>query len=212
MAANSDKPPEHEDDRRPAPIKRTDGGGNGPSILLLLLGGGVLVLCVLGGAGGLVFALMGSVAPLQDRQPPPADKPPAKEPLAKLDKMKHVENDDRMLVARGKVILDQTGRLTAKDARDPTPEGKEVKARMKVHQVQMQPGKTYVILLTSDDFDTALRIESPAGIVLAEEEDGDDDDDSRIVFRPTEAGMYRVIASNTDGEFGRYRLKVQEAD
>jgi hypothetical protein len=114
--------------------------------------------------------------------------------------------------AKGKVILNQAGNLTQNDPPDPTPDLKEVNARMKIHQVMMQPGKTYVITMTSEDFDPYLRVESPTGVNLAEDDDSGGDLNALIVFRPTQAGMHRVIATSFDGDLGRYRLKVQEAD
>ena len=47
---------------------------------------------------------------------------------------------------------------------------------------------------------------------LAEDDDGGGGLNAQIVFRPTEPGMYRVIATSFAGGLGQYQLKIQEAD
>jgi hypothetical protein len=116
------------------------------------------------------------------------------------------------VIAKGKIVLDTNGTLAAKDAVDPSPALQGKNARMKVHEVSMQPGKTYVITLDSNDFDAYLRVESPNGEQVAEDDDSGDGFNAKIVFRPEQAGMFRVIATSFNGRLGRYHLKVQEAN
>jgi hypothetical protein len=120
-------------------------------------------------------------------------------------------NANRNIVALGKIIVDQQGVLHVNDLRDPTPELADVGARMKVHHVQLEAGKTYVISLNSDAFDAYLRVESAAGQPLAEDDDGGDMLNARLVFVPNETANFCIIATAWDGGFGPYHLIVQEA-
>jgi serine/threonine protein kinase/tetratricopeptide (TPR) repeat protein len=75
------------------------------------------------------------------------------------------------------------GRLTATDTEQ-------------VHEVQMSAGKTYVIDMTSNDFDTCLRLETANKKILAENDDiAPDNLNSRIIFASKEGGLYRIIAT-----------------
>lgn len=179
---------EEEDRDRPARKKRKSSAGKGNNTMLYVIGGvlvGVLVLC---GAGGIItFVVVKSM----------------ERAFEKIG-----ANREFDVIARGPVLLDQNGNLTPNDPPDPT----FVRARMKAHQVGLKADKTYVITLDSDDFDTYLRVESPQGVLLAEDDDGGGALNSRIVLRPQQAGNHRIIATSFDGGFGRYRLRVQEAD
>ena len=192
-----------DDDDRPRRIKKKSSAGNGSTTLLLLLGGGVLALFLICGVGGLVAIWMIKAVPGEIQKAAKANQD---------ERKRRGVNENFQLVAKGKVILDHRGNLLATDPTDPTPDMKEVNARMKVHLVAMKPGKTYVITMISDDFDAYLRVESPRGEGLQEDDDSAGDLNARIVFQPAEAGNFRVIATSFDGAFGRYHLKVQEAD
>ncbi len=110
-----------------------------------------------------------------------------------------------------RVLLDHAGNLTANDPVDPFG-GPGINTHMKVFQVPMRPGKTYIITMDSEDFDAYLRVESPIGQNVAEDDDSGGNLNARIEFRPGQAGMFRVIATSFKGGIGRFRLKVQEAD
>ncbi|HZZ80127.1 MAG TPA: hypothetical protein VFE62_16555 [Gemmataceae bacterium] len=111
-------------------------------------------------------------------------------------------------IARNGVVLDQAGVLTANDPPDPTVGGNRM--RMKVFNVHMVPEKTYTINMTSNDFDAYLRLESPTRQRLAEDDDSGGGLNSRIIFRPTQAGPHRVIATSWNGGLGRFHIKVEE--
>ncbi|HMF19409.1 MAG TPA: tetratricopeptide repeat protein, partial [Gemmataceae bacterium] len=65
-----------------------------------------------------------------------------------------------------------------------------------VHEVKMSAGKTYVIDMTSNDFDTYLRLETANKKILAESDDNAPDNlNSRIIFAPKEGGLCRIIAT-----------------
>ena len=194
---------DNDDEEEPAPKKKKrKKAKQGPPTLLILGGVAavVLLMCIGGGTviGLWVMRTGREVARVVDN----ANRVAAMNPGVQRP------------VAKGKVILDQRGRLNANDPPDPTPDLREVNARMKVHLINLDPGKTYVITLKSDDFDPYLRLESPAGKTLEEDDDGGDDLDldARIDFRPTQKGQYRVIATAWDGMLGSYQLKVQELD
>lgn len=176
---------------------------NNNVVLFAVLGaGGFMLLLCCGGVfvgGWLVFR----------RVPAEVNKAIA---AANKDRKRMVRKDDFKAFARGPVVFTVNGNLTQADPPDPTPDLAEVNARMKIHNVNLQQGKTYIITMDSDDFDAYLRVESAAGALLAEDDDSGGDLNAKIVFRPAATGMHRVIATAWDGGFGRYRLKVQEAD
>jgi len=86
----------------------------------------------------------------------------------------------------------------------------------KVHEVFLDQGKTYVLEMRSDDFDTYLMLEDGEGALLAQ---NDDDStvltayalNSRIAFQPPTTGTYRLIASafHPAGE-GNYTILGRE--
>lgn len=181
---------------RPRPARRRESGWTSQHTLMaVLLGGGglALVLC-LGGVGGVAFLLLRA----GDRIGRARDR---------------AEAQHRMVAAgMGRIVFDQHGALAFNDPPDPTPELAEVGARMKVHLVHLEAGKTYIISLDSNDFDAYLRVESPAGRPLAEDDDGGGNLNARLEFRPTETGLFRVIATSWDGRVGAFHLTVQEAN
>jgi hypothetical protein len=191
-----------DDDRRPIKKKRRKKEGGGNTLLILLIGGGVLALFLFVGGIGLIAIIVAKTAGKVEQNQRAQNK----------NKKGKGANPDFNLVGNGRVVLDQNGVLTDADPPDPTPDLREVNARMKVFQVQLQPPKTYVITLDSDDFDPYLRVESPTGQPLAEDDDSGGDLNAKIVFRPQQPGLYRIIATSFDGFTGGFRLKVQEAN
>ena len=149
MRAGAARPSDRDDDEgdeRPRIKKREKSTGNATSIVLFLVGGGVLSLCLCCGGGSVAVMLIRNARPL---------------PLANQDRKNRDANQNFNVVAKGKIVLNQAGTLVANDPLDPTPGLKNV--HMKIHQVSMQPGKTYVITMSSVDFDAYLRVESPRG-------------------------------------------------
>ena len=76
---------------------------------------------------------------------------------------------------------------------------------MKLHQVKLEAGKNYVVLLNSGDCDSFLRLESPSGTKILEDDDGGGFPNARIDFRPPATGLYRIVVTSFDGKFGPYR-------
>jgi hypothetical protein len=186
--------------RRRKKKKKKSGSGNSTMLLVLGIVAGSLFIVIVG-VGSIAVYLYTRVAPVVQEVQRIARQPAGRQ---------NAENAN--FVARGKIIFERRASLTRADPPDPTPELAEVGARMKVHQVAMQPGKTYVIMMDSNAFDPYLRIETPGGRMVAEDDDSGGDLNARIVFRPQEAGQFRVIATSWDGEVGPFHLRVQEAE
>lgn len=145
---------------------------------------------------------------LAPKTPPPAPESPR--PLA----LKYLASLPRK--ATGKIVLAIDGVMEASDPPDPVlaKTAKLVKSRthMKEQTVALEAGKGYVITMTSDAFDTHLRLEDPKGKQVAAHHDGYGLHRARIAFTPSEAGDYRIIAASYDGKLGAYQLAVQEAE
>jgi hypothetical protein len=79
-----------------------------------------------------------------------------------------------------------------------------------IHQVSMSPGRTYIIDLESDDFDSYLRILDSAGKQLAEDDDSGEGFNARIRFAPPKDDKYQVVATRfgSTGQ-GNYVLKIR---
>lgn len=116
---------------------------------------------------------------------------------------------ESMVLARVKrpnsVVVDVRGSLNSSSARDRVRKGSFVK----VHEVAMQKGVTYVIEMKSMMVDSYLRIENQAGTQLEANDDGGEYRDSRIVFTPTESGTYRICTTTYGSEEGTFHLSVR---
>src|SRR5262249_51588145 len=87
-----------------------------------------------------------------------------------------------------------------------------VKDRERVHEVKMSAGNTYVIDMTSNDFDTYLRLETASQKIPAENDDIVPDNlNSPIIFPPKEDGLYRIIATSYQQRgAGEYTITIRE--
>ena len=78
----------------------------------------------------------------------------------------------------------------------------------------MEAGKTYVITMRSDDFDSYLFLEDGAGKVLAQDDDsggGNTGLDAQITFNCTKAGTYRIIATTFAADAtGNFTLEASQ--
>jgi hypothetical protein len=77
-------------------------------------------------------------------------------------------------------------------------------------EVKMEAGKAYTIDMISQQMDSFLRLEDAAGKQLAQDDDSGGNLNARIVFRPQEEGVYRVITTTCAGGVGNFTLKVRE--
>ena len=76
----------------------------------------------------------------------------------------------------------------------------------------MTAGKTYMIDMTSAQFDTYLRLEDDKGKVLAKNDDISDENlNSRIIFSCKEDGNYRIVATSFKQRgTGAYAVVIRE--
>ena len=109
--------------------------------------------------------------------------------------------------APAKEILKVAGKLTADDPADT--EFKQ--SKQKVHTVKFDAGKLVRIDVSSDDFDTFLRLLDDDGKILAEDDDSGGGLNSRIVYKISKAGTYKLVVTSFDRKLGAYNLVVVEA-
>ena len=76
--------------------------------------------------------------------------------------------------------------------------------------MKLEKGQKYVIDMKSTALDSFLRLEDAAGKQLAEDDDSGGKLDARIVFTPTEDGVYRLTTLAFDGRFGEFTLSVSK--
>jgi tetratricopeptide (TPR) repeat protein len=94
----------------------------------------------------------------------------------------------------------QTGSLTAQQ-------------KERTHEVKLTAGTTYAFDLSSEAFDTFLRLEDGKGTKLAENDDIDPDTNlnSRILFTAPADGTYRLIATSFEQRgTGSYTVLIRE--
>jgi len=95
------------------------------------------------------------------------------------------------------------GNLAENDPADPI-----LKMPHKVHTVNLEAGKGYVIDLESSDFDALLRVEDPSGETIAIDDDGGEDLNSRVTVAAVQKGAFKIIASSLMGA-GAYTVKLR---
>ncbi|MCC2600848.1 hypothetical protein [Sphingopyxis yananensis] len=83
--------------------------------------------------------------------------------------------------------------------------------RYQVRTLTFEAGKRYSIGVTSDDFDTKLRLSfaDDNDETLAEDDDGGDGTNSYLEFIPARTGTYRVRVSSYNDNMGSYVLKIK---
>jgi hypothetical protein len=86
------------------------------------------------------------------------------------------------------------------------------KQREQSYPLKMNAGKTYMIDMSSAQFDTYLRLEDDKGKVLAEDDDISDENlNSRIIFNCKEDGNYRIVATSfQQAGRGTYVVTIRE--
>jgi hypothetical protein len=97
------------------------------------------------------------------------------------------------------------GKLTAQDPVDTVLRG----AHRKIHVVELTGGQEYVVDLESGQFDPLLRVEDRDGKQVAFDDDSAGGLDARVVLRPGQTAIYRLIVTTyKPGATGSYFLKV----
>lgn len=83
--------------------------------------------------------------------------------------------------------------------------------RYQVRTMTLEAGKRYAIGVTSDDFDTKLRLSfaDDNDETLAEDDDGGDGTNSYLEFIPPRTGTYRIRVSAYNDNIGSYTLKTK---
>lgn len=86
------------------------------------------------------------------------------------------------------------------------------KQRFKLYSLKLEAGKTYTLDMSSNDFDSFLRLMDSRFKVLESDDDGGGNLDARITFRPRENGVFHIIATTLDGDLGDFNLRVKEGN
>jgi hypothetical protein len=115
------------------------------------------------------------------------------------------------VIANGMLTVPATlnGQLTNNDPLDPARPGG---TRIKTFTVTLQAKKTCSIVMTSKEVDAYLRLEDDRGNRLMENDDAwpGISLDSRIVYRPTQTGTFKVFATSLTPATGNFQLLVRE--
>jgi len=83
----------------------------------------------------------------------------------------------------------------------------------RVYNVHLVQGRTYIIDLRSQQFDSFLRLEDGAFRQIAQDDDsggGVNGLDARIIFRCPRTDNYRVIATSLHQGSGAYTLSIRQ--
>lgn len=84
---------------------------------------------------------------------------------------------------------------------------------MKVYDVKLTKGVTYLIEMNSSEIDPYLMLEDPTGKKITEDDDGGGFPNAKIVFSAPEDGDYRIIATTFQpNESGNFTLSVRRQE
>jgi S1-C subfamily serine protease len=133
---------------------------------------------------------------------------PSGNPVGPLFKPEDDPSIVKVKSAGGPIVFEVAEKLSKTDKEDPDKKG----ATIRMHEFKMQAGETYTLDLESDEIDPFLRLEDSEGMKLKEDDDSAGFLNSRIVFTPTEDGVYKLAVTSADaGQFGHYRLTIRKA-
>jgi hypothetical protein len=162
---------------------RRGGSGSTVTTILLIVGGVLAVLCLVSATVVGLIAYAG---------------------FRVVDEVQKELNAGRVPAGVGKVIFTHQGQLAVND---PVKNFRPHKG----FEVNMEKGKTYVIDLESNDFDSFLHLYGPDGVQVAEDDDGGDGLNSRIRYAPTQTGKHTIAASElVTRAGGRFTVTVRE--
>jgi hypothetical protein len=121
----------------------------------------------------------------------------------------------RKIVAMNPVNVKKPSEVKAQlNANDQPDQARSVPCQ--IHSIALKANKTYVIDLESTDFDAYLRLESPDAKMIQEDDDSGGNLNSRIEYRVSADGNYRLVAMplhNLNGNVGgQYTLRVTEKE
>ena len=84
-------------------------------------------------------------------------------------------------------------------------------AFMSVHAITLTAGRSYIIDLRSDEFDTFLKVLNPKGAIVAFADECGPMRNTRVVFMPTRTETYHIVATSYNpAVIGAFRLLVCE--
>jgi serine/threonine protein kinase len=99
----------------------------------------------------------------------------------------------------------KAGKLTAESPFDAVRKG----SRANAFPVFLKAGKSYAIDMTSEAFDSFLRIEDSNGAQLASDDNSGGNGNARIVFTPRVSSIHYLIGTSTDsGKLGDFTITV----
>ena len=116
---------------------------------------------------------------------------------------------------KGKIVFQPTVVLTQFDPPDPAQKisakaKNPIIHRMKPFQLQLQGGKKYTIALTTQAFNSQMRLQNVSGQTLAQDSGLGGGQNSRIEFTPPVTGPYYLFCIARDGKLGQFQLTVTE--
>ncbi|MEX0717251.1 MAG: hypothetical protein WD066_11725 [Planctomycetaceae bacterium] len=110
-------------------------------------------------------------------------------------------------------LLDQKGALTAQSPLYDSPHVFSKDRRHKAFPVQLKSRQLYIIEMKADDdqdaFDPLLYLESPGGMIAAQDDDSGGDLNPRVFFLCRRDGEYRIIATCSETETGDFTITVR---
>ena len=101
--------------------------------------------------------------------------------------------------------IEINGEITKNDGNDA-----KLNQPAKKYTVKLNKDRTYVIEMSSTDFDPFLRLLDKAGKELAEDDDSGGELNSRVIHSPAESGDHEIVAATLNGDVGKFNLKVRE--
>jgi Ca2+-binding EF-hand superfamily protein len=121
-------------------------------------------------------------------------------------------SDVPQAVKKGGRVELRRGRAKLKgDVVEHTTEQYQGKKSFTALAIPLKRGRTYTIEMVSPEYYAFLYLESPKGAILAQHDSGGNNQIARIVHRPAESGMYRIIATSLGGfRTGKFNLTVVE--
>jgi hypothetical protein len=116
------------------------------------------------------------------------------------------DKDDPKSASKTKTINDQ---MLGNEPKDKV----RINSPHKVYLHEMVQGKTYLIDMVSTEFDTLLRLETPAGQQVAYDDDSGGNLNAQISYQAKQSGTYRIIATSYGASAkGKFTLTIREIE
>ena len=106
-----------------------------------------------------------------------------------------------------KIVIPVAYELNANSPKDTV----RTESYAKIFPYKMQKDKTYLIEMKSTEIDSYLRLENPGGTEVAFDDDGGGFLDAKIVYKATESGEFKIVATTyKGGETGKFTLAIKD--